>query len=521
MQFRQKTGYLVPLIIIALGGFLRFSLLTHQSLWYDEGVALELTDGNSIQTVFDAMWGRGGGDKYQPLYYVLLFLWRQIFGSSEVALRTLSVFPGIASLILVFLLAQKIYGYRHAIWSALLISVSAFCIYFSQEVRPFSLQLFLGLVQLYCFTDILVKKEKITWRNSIPFAVITVINFFGGILLVLFSLAMAVSHLVAYRQIRQWLVWWSPVVLLSLPALLYYLASPAAANPSGDSTNSLGLPLYKNAAFVIYSLLVGSSYGPPLEFLRGSPSAGDLLVTYGLSIGLFLGVAVLILIAILLLIGRQIRTHGLESNDLFWISLIITSFILSAVLAAISGINWMPRHSFFVYLPLCIFLPRILILGEDNRATSEKFSWRRTLPAVALSGLVFLNIGSTSNYFFNPDHWRDDYRSAAQYLTTHRQVGEPSILLWGTPRLLAYYGDSKSLDGRGIKAEELGNELGHLTNQANTVYLAVNRESLWQRASQTSKVSPAEVLSDSYDLKEEAKFINFAIYKLERRISEL
>lgn len=517
MKPLQKTGSFLPLIIIALGGFLRFSLLTHQSLWYDEGIALEITDGESIQTTFDAMWGRSGGDKYQPLYYVILFLWRKIFGSSEMALRTLSVIPGVASLILVFLLTRKVYGDRHAFWSTLLISVSAFCIYFSQEVRPFSLQIFLGLAQLYCFTNILIKQEKLSWQGAILFGVSTAINFFGGILLILFSLSIAISHLITFPKIKRWLMWWSPAVLLSIPALLYYLASPAAADPSGDSTNGLGMPLYKNVAFVIYGILAGSSYGPPLNVLRGSPSIESLISSYSLSLGFFLGVVIFLLIALLIFFAERLKVRKLESTDIFFISLTVISFIFSALLAAVSGINWMPRHSFFVYLPICIFLPRILLLSQVNSSTSEKASWRRIFPTVALSGLILLNVFSTSNYFFNQDHWRDDYRSAARYLVENRQSGDASILLWGTPRLLAYYGDSATLDSRGIKAHDLAKEVDRLTNQADTVFVAVNREFLWQRQSKSGEVSPPDVLSDFYHLTNEVKFINFTIYRLERK----
>jgi hypothetical protein len=221
--------------------------------------------------------------------------------------------------------------------------------------------------------------------------------------------------------------------------------------------------------------------------------------------------------ALLLYLWEQTKAQILEPQDIFFISLFITSFILSAILAAVSGINWMPRHSFFVYLPVCIFLPRLLTLSQINTSTLRKLLWKRALPIFALTGLVFLNVISSTNYFFNEDYWRDDYRSAAQYLVQNRQPEDISILLWGSPRLMAYYGDSATLDGRGIKADELSQEVDRLTNQAEVVFVAVNREFLWHRSSNSGKASPAEVLSESYDLKDAAKFINFVVYKLERR----
>lgn len=517
-MLKSNMYIVLSVVIISLGAFLRFSWLTHQSLWYDEGISLVISDGTNVHDVFRVMWGRPGGDKYQPLYYTLLFAWRQWFGSSEFLLRTLSVLPGIGAIGLVYLTAKQLYGHQHGCWSALLLAASAFCIYLSQEVRPFSLQLFLAALQLYCLVGVFAPSKRPRWQLALVFGLVTALNFWGGILLVVFSLALAIAHFVAQPQIKQWLLWWWPAALLSLPGVVYYALSPAAADPSGDSTNGLGMPLYKSAAYVLHGLLVGSSYGPPLDFLRSNPSLGRLIGSYGWSLAAVLAVAVVLTVGVGTYYWRQVNRGALRPADTFLAWLLVIAFGLSAVLAGLAGINWMPRHSFFVYLPLCLVLP--LGLNVDlGRVNSTQ--WGATLLKVALVALVALNLVATRNYFFNADYWRDDYRSAARYLVDHRQPGEASVLLWGTPRLLDYYGDGQTVSALGVAPQTLPQTIEQLTAQAPVVYVSVNREFTWARQQNLGPKGLVGVLGPFYTLAGQVEFTNFNIYRFHHHLSAI
>jgi len=510
---------ILPITIVSLGIFLRFSWLTHQSLWYDEGISLVISDGESLLDPFQVMWARPGGDKYQPLYYTVLFLWRNLFGSSEYLLRTLSVLTGVGTLVVLFFMVKRIYGEEHACWSTLLMSVSAFCIYFSQEIRPFSLQLFLGCLQLYFFSCILRPKKQRQLKSSIVFGLITAINFFGGILLVVFSLSIAISHFIALPKIKSWFLWWLPVAFLSTPVMLYYLASPAAGDPSGDSTNGLGMPLYKSATFVIHGLLVGSSYGPPLEFLRENSSMRNIFNSYGLPLSIFFVVLIVLATGLISYYWKEIQKGSVGLADKFFIILLVISFVLSAILASVSGINWMPRHSFFVYLPLCIVLPLVTkqpLHEFGNRTKLRTFD----VFSNALILLVSLNLFSVSNYFFDEAYWRDDYRSAAHYLAENQQPDEASVLLWGTTRLLDYYGAPQTLSAVGMGRNELRQNLIFRTNQARVVYILVNREFAWTRQHGLEDSTIPELLSEQYTLDSKVEFVNFNIYRFHRQLSE-
>jgi len=60
--------------------------------------------------------------------------------------------------------------------------------------------------------------------------------------------------------------------------------------------------------------------------------------------------------------------------------------------------------------------------------------------------ILGMNVFASYNYFYKSEHWRDDYRSAASYLVTQPHEIDSSIMLWGQPRLLSYYGDTSTQD---------------------------------------------------------------------------
>ena len=137
-------------------------------------------------------------------------------------------------------------------------------------------------------------KHKPTKLRILQFSVVTGLCCFASILLAALTAALAISHIIVTSKKREWLYCWVPASLACVPALFYLLGTPAVGDLAVDSTNGLGLPLYKNSLFAIYGVLVGHTYGPPLDALRNSGIGG--LLSYKLEMVLLFTV-VLALIA--------------------------------------------------------------------------------------------------------------------------------------------------------------------------------------------------------------------------------
>ena len=103
------------------------STLTQQSLWFDEVMALEYTQGSLMETIHTIVQPHHNG----PLFYLLLFLWRQIVGDSDFVVRYMSVIFSVLTIPLLFQWAHKLLSGRTATVSIWLFAFSPFVFWFA------------------------------------------------------------------------------------------------------------------------------------------------------------------------------------------------------------------------------------------------------------------------------------------------------------------------------------------------------------------------------------------------------
>ncbi|MDF2387553.1 glycosyltransferase family 39 protein [Nostoc ellipsosporum NOK] len=510
---KQSKYYFAIFIIIFITIFMRFYLLQNQSLWFDEGWSLRLSDGTSFQENLSNIIGREAGDKYQPLYYLLLFYWRSVFGDSEFAIRSLSALLGVGSVITIFFTSLRIYGKKHALWSSMIIAVSSFGVFYSQDARPYALLIFIASLQIFLFTHIINQDNSNKIISQVFFGLITAIGMFGSILIVIFSAALCLSHIIVYRNLKQWIQWWATAAVFSFPMIWFYLSSPAASDPTSTGVTRSGLPIFQNAMFVIYGILVGTSYGPPIEQLRGDDRI-RVVLSYWPQLLLLLIVITLILTALLINLVRRNDSKKNQRTNYLFACLLIISFVFAFIFAELTKINWLPRHSFYLFIPIIIIIP---LAFSENYQHQTKLYILSQFAKIATVVLIIMNIYSSFKYYLQKDYAKDDYRSAVQYLLQNQDKSAKSILLWGEPRLLKYYGDSSTLYAGSeilekVKGKNLAEKVSNITNNVNTVFVMVNREFFWG-----PKGAIKREMSDLYNLESETSWPYVKIYKFVKK----
>jgi uncharacterized membrane protein len=147
---KDKRTIIFLSIIILLGGILRFTKLDYQSLWNDELSSMSRINVSSLSEVIEA----SKSDVHPPFYYCLLYLWQNMFGNSPFSVRFLSALLGTLSILAIFFLGRILYSEQEALISALILSISFFGIYYSQEVRSYSLLLLLSICSYLFFIKI-------------------------------------------------------------------------------------------------------------------------------------------------------------------------------------------------------------------------------------------------------------------------------------------------------------------------------------------------------------------------------
>jgi uncharacterized membrane protein len=133
---RYATLWL-PVGVLLLAFALRAYRLGEQNIWWDEGYSVYVARHS-----LGALTTVAAGDTHPPLYYWLLHLWMIPAGQSEFALRFPSLAFGLLTVALVYRLAAFA-GRRPAVWlaslAALLLALSRFHVWWSQEIRMYSL----------------------------------------------------------------------------------------------------------------------------------------------------------------------------------------------------------------------------------------------------------------------------------------------------------------------------------------------------------------------------------------------
>lgn len=169
----RLTGVLSALLIV-------FALALHQStrmtFWIDELLSLAIVGGGDFarESVLQIILNVGADRAWPPLSYLLLALWGNFAGWSEVAGRYLSIMFGVLSAAMFWRLAYDLaVGYsrprreRIALMAALLCLFSALHITYWSEMRGYTLYLLLTLTSVWGYWHLLHQTEVKGWQLTL------------------------------------------------------------------------------------------------------------------------------------------------------------------------------------------------------------------------------------------------------------------------------------------------------------------------------------------------------------------
>lgn len=219
---RQKTkhvivppGRLLVLGATLMGLFVRLSFITKSSIWHDEGFSIFLAQRTTAQ-----IWAGSARDVHPPLYYLVLHFWMMAFGTSELAIRSLSMVAGVAIIPLGYLVVKRMAGNRAAVLASFVLALAPFLIRYSQEARMYGLLGLLLLTALYAVMRI-VEDPKQLWPYILYTAMITLglyTHYFAVLAIVAFWV-----YFIVLQNPKQWRL--NATILLSLK---WWLANLAA-----------------------------------------------------------------------------------------------------------------------------------------------------------------------------------------------------------------------------------------------------------------------------------------------------
>ncbi len=262
-----RRGSLVILILLAFA--LRVYNLGGLEFWFDEAISSNVA-GLGWPGAVEYL--RSEPFEHPPLYYLSLYPWQLLAGSSEFALRFYSVFWGLLFVPLLYALIRSLAGGRLAWLAALLATLSPFLVAYSQETRMYTLLPCLAVFALYTFHRAVERGRPRWW---LAYAVLTAV---GVATHYYFALVWVVTtaYLLLERRRRpeMWLWGFAIQSLFFLAGVVWLVAAPGPRSSllrilGGETAFSLAYKLNKVLPALILAEIRGGELPPVAYVLAG------------------------------------------------------------------------------------------------------------------------------------------------------------------------------------------------------------------------------------------------------------
>lgn len=197
------------IFIVVVGLVLRLICIDKaEGLWNDEYISWFVASQPFTKGFVEHVFSQC----HMPLYYLYLKMFMKLFGQSDLLLRLTSVFAGVISIPVMYLIGLE-KDKKTALLAASFSALSGFLIYYSQEVRIYSLLfLFSALSLLYTFRFV-KSPDKLNFAGLVISDLLILFTHTIGFVYVFFNL-LYISVLL-FKQFKKYiLLLWSSMILL-------------------------------------------------------------------------------------------------------------------------------------------------------------------------------------------------------------------------------------------------------------------------------------------------------------------
>jgi len=356
--------------IVVLAAALRFATLDTQSYWFDEATTVHLLRmdlGGMLAAIPDS-------ESTPPLYYVVAWLWTQLFGTGEVGLRSLSALAGTATIPVVYAIGARAISARAGLVAAGLAAANPLLVWYSQEARAYALLVLLSALTLLVLPRAL---ERPTARNLATWATLS-------------ALAVATHYFAAFLMLPEavWLLhrWRArAVVPVGAVAVVALALLPMAIEQAEND----------GARFIRGSSEIGRVASVPKQFLVGYDAPGEVIATV-LAAGLAL-------FGVYLLIRRATAQEQRGAIPLA---------VLAAVVVAVPALLTITGADYLVTRNVIVALPPLLVALAAGFASVRA---GRAGPAAAAL-LAAIGVAMCVGVALDKRYQRDDWRGVAERL---------------------------------------------------------------------------------------------------------
>jgi hypothetical protein len=414
--FTNRRWFLLLIILLACG--LRVFHLDTQSIWYDEGLSIQLAKQSPAEAI-----ALSATTDHPPLHTLLLGVWLRVAGESDFVVRYLSVLCGVLAVALTYALGKR-FDERAGLIGAGLIAIAPLAVYYSQETRGYMLLTALILIATLAALRLLNgdRRKRVWLAYCAALALALYTHYFAAFAWAALNIGYVALDFRSLFRLRKSVWHWLLAQLVILLCFLPWIPN-ALAQAGSNATYFPGR--------VTWQTVFGDTWR---AFSVGE--WGDMsLVGW-----LWLAVIVFGIVAGLLLY----RDDRKRSTIVVALALVIVPLVL------MSGLAWFkpkfaPRY-LLPSLPAFITLAAagITILLDGTRTRYCRWA---SIGVVITLALPLAAIGSLLQLYTDPALARPDVRSVVRYIEDHEQPSDAILLVGGhqAPAFDHYYRGSASV----------------------------------------------------------------------------
>jgi len=378
-------------LTIGLALILRLWRVGAKSLWLDE----TMTVANASRPFMAMIEHLKKFDAHPPLYQAIEWLWLRL-GAGDGFARFPSVVAGVVGVWLTYLISRRLFGRAASLAATLLMTVSCFNIYYSQEARLNALVTTLFLAQVYLLLRILHQRGKAGWGWWAAYGFVALVSLYTYAPCILTIGALAVVYLWLSRKGRRQFV--ELIVIHVMVGLLFLPWVPILRRTTARLNES-----------VLHAQDAAGRPGP-VRLANGFAAWGagphefdpDALLGAGVGLALVIagGIAVM---------RRRTRRPAKILGALFLLPL--AAYLIMP----------MPRVQAYDARHLIFLQPLLLIALAGARTSVRRCSAQRGLMPLfyVMAAVIFLNILSLSHYYpasVQKENWRGLFEDVAPKL---------------------------------------------------------------------------------------------------------
>lgn len=365
---------------------LRWPTLAGASLWFDEWYTRQIVSGSLLDV------GRHvkGSESTPPLYYSIAWLWSNVFGTGEVALRSLSVVFGAAVVPVAYFTGATLVSPGAGWVAATLTATNPLLVWYSTEARAYSLLVLLSAVSLLLLARALTSPTRRTFLLWSATTALALATHYFSVFLIAGEIAVLLACLPRHRR---------TVVLACVPVgITGLLLAPLVYLQRGRGSWIDGYALTKRLEEVGRNFLSGVSIP-------------------NLALEILAAVLAFVLIGIAL-------TGAVRERRVAWVMLAVSAVSLGIpILVALAGQDYVITRNVIASL-----LPLALVAaagGASPRVGRVGYLLAASLVAVSLANIALVAT--------------DEQLRRVEWKDAARLLGEPQrdrlVIAWGEYRL--------------------------------------------------------------------------------------